>query len=149
MRFRALHPLPAACLVLILACARETTEPDYLPAPGPELRAWSDPATWPGRRLPGAGAEVVIPAGMRVVLDMSPPPLRSLLVEGELHAGDRDVELSAGWIMVHGLLQAGSEGAPPTRRLLTSTAGFTLATACLKTVTPGWLVRCSIRSIAV
>src|SRR5688572_9619526 len=39
---------------------------------------WSEPATWPDRRVPRAGDKVTIPAGKEVVLDVSPPPLGGL-----------------------------------------------------------------------
>ena len=43
---------------------------------------WSDPATWPDRKVPGADAAVTIGRDMNVVLDVSPPALRSLTIEG-------------------------------------------------------------------
>jgi G8 domain-containing protein len=57
---------------------------DPAPAPrpaGPKVWRWSDPATW-GGRAPKAGAAVTIPKSRRVLLDVSPPPLKSLKVEG-------------------------------------------------------------------
>jgi hypothetical protein len=45
---------------------------------------WSSPCTWPGRALPQAGADVTIPPGRTVLLDVSPPPLGRLTVEGTL-----------------------------------------------------------------
>src|SRR5690554_3161174 len=76
---------------------------------------WSDPATWPGGELPAAGAEVVIDSDMDVVLDVSPPTLRSLTINGKLSfAKDKDIELDTDWIMLHGELSAGSEAAPHT-----------------------------------
>lgn len=63
---------------------------------------WSDPATWSGRP-PQAGGVVTIPAGDRVILDVSTPPLRSVLVLGELVFEDKPgVGLTADWVMIKG-----------------------------------------------
>jgi cell migration-inducing and hyaluronan-binding protein len=85
----------------------------YLPGTPPPIdgERWSDPATW-GGELPGEGEAVTIPADKTVVLDTSPPPLKSLQIDGTLVFDDRDLTLSADWIMVHGKLQIGAEGAP-------------------------------------
>src|SRR5215471_14151223 len=45
---------------------------------------WSDPATWSDKRVPAEGAAVTIGRDMEVVLDVSPPALRSLTIEGKL-----------------------------------------------------------------
>src|SRR5688572_17446951 len=37
---------------------------------------WSDPAAWPGGKVPGEGAAVTIDRDLEVVLDVSPPALR-------------------------------------------------------------------------
>jgi len=39
---------------------------------------WSDPATWPNRKVPVAGDKVTIDAGKEVVLDVNTPPLNGL-----------------------------------------------------------------------
>jgi len=77
---------------------------------------WSDPATWPNGRVPGEGDAVTIERDKEVVLDVSPPPLRSLTIHGKLSfANDKDLELITDWIMLHGELHVGSETAPHTR----------------------------------
>ena len=78
---------------------------------------WSDPATW-GGRLPQAGDAVTIPAGKVVLLDVSPPPLQSLLIEGELRFDRQNLNLTVGWIMLHGRgrLQIGTPTEPFTQR---------------------------------
>src|SRR5690606_7264471 len=78
---------------------------------------WSDPAAWPGGKVPGEGEAVTIARGTEVVLDVSPPALRSLTVDGKLRfADDRDLALSTEWISLRGgELQIGSEGDPYTR----------------------------------
>src|SRR4249920_702495 len=45
---------------------------------------WSDPATWPDRQVPRAGDKVTIAAGKDVVLDVSPPALNGLTIDGKL-----------------------------------------------------------------
>jgi cell migration-inducing and hyaluronan-binding protein len=78
---------------------------------------WSDPATWPDRKVPARGAAVTIGRDMNVVLDVSPPALRSLTVEGTLSfANNRDLELTTEWIMLHGELRVGSDATPHTRK---------------------------------
>src|SRR5438093_9019807 len=77
---------------------------------------WSDPATWPGRKVPVAGDKVTIEKGKDVVLDVSPPALGSLTIEGKLSFADnKDLELTTEWIMVHGELEIGTEAKPHTR----------------------------------
>src|SRR5690554_6588858 len=77
---------------------------------------WSDPATWPEGRVPAEGDAVVIDRDMEVVLDVSPPTLRSLTINGKLSfANDSDIELTTDWIMLHGELHIGSEAEPHTR----------------------------------
>ena len=70
---------------------------------------WSDPATWPDKKVPGKGAAVTIDKDMDVVLDVSPPPLRSLTINGKLSFADnKDLELTTEWIMLHGELEIGT-----------------------------------------
>jgi cell migration-inducing and hyaluronan-binding protein len=77
---------------------------------------WSDSATWADRKVPSEGAAVTIDKGMDVVLDVSPPALRSLTIHGKLSfANNRDLELTSEWILLHGELQIGSATAPHTR----------------------------------
>src|SRR5580700_1622605 len=78
---------------------------------------WSDPATWPDRKVPRAGDTVTIESGKDVVLDVSPPPLGGLHIEGKLSFSDKaDIELTTEWIMVHGELEIGTEAKPHTRK---------------------------------
>src|SRR5690606_38225883 len=54
------------------------------PAPAAAVKTmrWSDPAAWPDGRVPGEGDEVMIPRDMDLVLDVEPPALRSLTIDG-------------------------------------------------------------------
>ena len=73
-------------------------------------------ATWPGGKVPVKGDAVTIGKDMNVVLDVSPPELRSLTIDGKLSfANNRDLELTTEWIMLHGELEIGSEASPHTR----------------------------------
>ena len=77
---------------------------------------WSDPATWSDKKVPGKDAAVTIGKDMSVVLDVSPPALRSLTINGKLSfANNKDLELTTEWIMLHGELEIGSEKTPHTR----------------------------------
>ncbi len=79
---------------------------------------WSDPAAWPGGRVPGEGEEVMIARGMDLVLDIDPPALRSLTIDGKLSfSNDLDIELETDWIYLRrGELHIGSEARPHTRK---------------------------------
>ena len=67
--------------------------------------------------MPAEGAVVTIDKGMDVVLDVSPPPLRGLTINGKLSfANNKDLELTTEWIMLHGELEIGTEKAPHTRK---------------------------------
>src|SRR6185295_18063091 len=79
-------------------------------------KRWSDPATWPDKKVPAKDAEVTIGKDMNVILDVSPPALRSLKIDGKLSfANSADLELTTEWILLHGQLEIGSEAAPHTR----------------------------------
>ena len=75
---------------------------------------WSDASAWPSGKVPAAGEEVTIPRGIEMVLDVSPPALRSVTVEGKLtFADERDLDLVTDWIYVPGgELQIGTEAKP-------------------------------------
>src|SRR5689334_7673249 len=78
---------------------------------------WSDPATWPNRKVPVAGDKVIIEKDKQVVLDVNTPPLNGLTINGKLSfANNKDVELITEWIMLHGELEIGTEKAPHTRK---------------------------------
>jgi hypothetical protein len=74
---------------------------------------WSDPATWPNNQVPAAGDKVVIDSGREVFLDVSPPALGGLTINGKLSFADEsDLALTTEWIMVFGELQIGTEANP-------------------------------------
>jgi hypothetical protein len=128
--------LPAvACLLLsLVACGGDSTtkpvDPPVPPVtppappvppvvpPGTTGLNWSDAATWQGFGVakPKAGDAVTIPAGKRVLLDENTPDLAGLTVMGQLEFADKDLELQADWIMLHGALKIGEETKPFTKR---------------------------------
>ena len=99
----------------VTATATDSTATQSTPVDGAR---WSDASTWPNGVVPGRGADVVIPAGKRVVLDGSTAPLRTLTVMGELTAAGRDVRLTAAKIDVMGKFDVGSAATPFTGRLV-------------------------------
>src|SRR5579864_2323467 len=79
----------------------------------PSAKRWSDAATWPDKKVPGKDAVVTIGRDMDVVLDVTPPALHGLTINGKLSFADnKDLELSTEWIMVHGELEIGTEAKP-------------------------------------
>src|SRR6186713_854008 len=80
---------------------------------------WSDPATWPNRKVPVAGEAVTIAKDKAVVLDVSPPALGSLTIDGKLSfANTADLELTTKWILLHGELEIGTAAKPHTRKAM-------------------------------
>jgi hypothetical protein len=78
---------------------------------------WSDADSWPNRKVPVAGDKVIIAKDKHVLLDVSPPALGGLSIDGTLtFASDTDLELTTEWIMLHGELAIGSEATPHTRK---------------------------------
>jgi cell migration-inducing and hyaluronan-binding protein len=64
-------------------------------AGSPVANRWSDPATWPNRKVPVAGDKVIIARDKDVVLDVSPPALGGLSIDGKLSfSNDADLELT-------------------------------------------------------
>jgi hypothetical protein len=115
---RGATTLSVAVMVTVTQGAQPPTGASYLP--------WSEAATW-GGTLPRAGDAVTIPAGRRILLDISPPNLKSLLIEGELNFDlTKDLNLTADWILVSGAaakLNVGRESAPYLRRATVTLTG--------------------------
>ncbi len=80
-------------------------------------KRWSNASTWPDKKVPGKDAVVTIDKDMNVVLDVSPPELHGLTINGKLSFADnKDLELTTEWVMVHGELEIGTEARPHTRK---------------------------------
>ncbi len=67
--------------------------------------------------MPAAGEKVTIGKDKEVMLDVSPPALGGLSIDGKLSFADNaDLELTTEWIMLHGELEIGTEAKPHTRK---------------------------------
>ncbi len=124
---RTLAPCVVAAVSLLAfgaGCTTEPTEPPPPPPPPPAFLRWSDGATWPGGAVPAAGAAVMIPSGRTVLLDVSPPPLGGLTVDGTLRFDRKDLNLTANWIMVHGNFEVGTENEPFLQRAVITLNGL-------------------------
>ncbi|MBO9669822.1 MAG: G8 domain-containing protein [Sphingobium sp.] len=104
------------------AVAQEDHAHMAMPASAPAVAAkqtrWSDPASWPDRKVPKAGDAVTIARDKNILLDVAPPALRSLIINGKLSFADTlDLELKSEWILLGGgELAIGSEAKPHTRK---------------------------------
>src|SRR5678816_3716587 len=102
--------VPAVLLGTVCAVAQAA-------APAAKATRWSDPASWPNKKVPAAGEKAEIPSGKEVILDVSPPALGGLTINGKLSfANTADLELTTEWIMLHGELEIGTEARPHTRK---------------------------------
>jgi len=92
--------------------------PAHPPVSTAPASRWSDPASWPDGKVPGEGDAVTIDRDRNIILDVSPPALRSLTIAGKLSfSNDRDIELKSDWIYLSGgRLDIGSEASPHTRK---------------------------------
>jgi hypothetical protein len=103
--------LLVACLLVSVFAVVEAAQQQSSPAV--KQTRWSDPATWPDRKVPAAGDKVTIANDKNVLLDVSPPALNGLTINGKLSfANNKDLELTTEWIMLHGELEIGTEKAP-------------------------------------
>ena len=67
--------------------------------------------------MPAAGDKVAIAKDKNVILDVNPPALGGLTIDGKLSFADNaDLELTTEWIMLHGELAIGTEAKPHTRK---------------------------------
>src|SRR6516162_2454945 len=86
-------------------------------SPAAKPMNWSDPATWPNHKVPVAGDKPTIGRDKEVILDVSPPALAGLSIDGKLtFSNNADLELTTEWIMVHGELAIGTEANPYTHK---------------------------------
>ncbi|MEO7458067.1 MAG: G8 domain-containing protein, partial [Gemmatimonadaceae bacterium] len=73
--------------------------------------------------VPAAGADVAIPAGTSILLDVSPPPLKALVIKGALEFDRRDLALTAERIEVTGTLRVGTETSPFMQKAIITLSG--------------------------
>ena len=96
--------------LLILAQMGLSFQPRAFAADSPAL--WSNPSTWPAGVVPADGDLVTIPAGQSVLLDVSPPALAGIEIDGTLIFDEQDLRLETEWILVHGKLEIGTAASP-------------------------------------
>ncbi len=110
-------------LILIFFVACQKIEPPVQPgvpetppqvdlSPSTTNSNWSDPATWPGGKLPLTGADVTIPEGKSVLLDMPKLELGNLTINGTLVFANQTIDLSVSRIIVKGRLELGVPSKP-------------------------------------
>ena len=120
----------AAAVLFAIGCSGDTASPSQ-PEPPLATARWSDAASWPGGVIPAQGADVTIPPGMAILLDVSPPPLKTLTVNGALEFDRRDLALTAERIEVGGTLRVGTESSPFTQRATITLIGAASADSAL------------------
>jgi hypothetical protein len=116
----------ALTVVSLLALAACNSAAPTLPTPITPVGSganWSDPATW-GGSVPSATSSVTISAGKTVTIDAN-VNVREINVFGALTVADKDLEIKANFIMVHGpgVFQVSKNGAPFTKRLTITLKG--------------------------
>ena len=106
------------------AAAQENHANMKMPAPAAAASSavgqsrWSDPKSWPDGKVPREGDAVTIGKDKNIVLDVTPPALRSLTINGKLSFSNaRDLGLTTEWIYLPGgELDIGSEAHPHTAK---------------------------------
>ena len=111
-------------IAMLASCSMDSnTTPTEPPPPPPSSVKWSNPQSWPSNAIPVANDAVVVPAGVTMILDITPPALRSLVIQGTLIFADSDLALSANYIQVKGGLLIGSEQHPYLHRATITLTG--------------------------
>ena len=111
---------------LLFACSSEDAT---APGGGPDqppialTSRWSEPSTWPDGVVPAAGASITIATGKAVLLDVSPPALSALKIDGALVFDEKDLALTSGSIVVTGTLRIGTSGSPFTHNATITLTG--------------------------
>jgi hypothetical protein len=111
---RGLAATWTAVLWLVAGFSVSANEPRFNAAFVTSARSgpWSQPATWEGAKVPGAGSRVRIAEGHTVTYDMaSDQVIRMIHVAGTLtFAHDRDTRLDVGLIRIQEGLDCGEDG---------------------------------------
>ncbi|KAA0165290.1 hypothetical protein FNF31_01943 [Cafeteria roenbergensis] len=77
------------------------------------LDRWSELTTWLNQQPPVDGDTVIVPYGQAVLMDVSPPRLFLVLVEGEMIFDRRDLTFNASYVWINGgRLEIGTEAEP-------------------------------------
>ena len=123
-RLRLSWLLPAALALGAAAAAGAQEDHAHMQMPAAAASSavgpsrWSDPKSWPDGKVPREGDSVTIGKDKNLVLDVSPPALRSLTIDGKLSFSNaKDLELRTEWIYLPGgELDIGSEAHPHTAK---------------------------------
>src|SRR5436309_8562335 len=87
--------VPAFLLVSVFAVVQAQN------AGSPAASRWSDPATWPDKKVPAKDDVVTIEKDMNVILDVSPPLVHGIKLNGTLRFADnKDLTLTSERILV-------------------------------------------------
>jgi hypothetical protein len=94
--YRPQGPLPTLLAIKAIGLALSNTSYEY-------MDLWSRRTTWGGAAPPGEGDSAVVPPGAVVLLDVSPPQLHTLVVEGTLRFDEdaaEELHLQVGaWVV--------------------------------------------------
>ncbi len=80
-----------------------------------KIRLWSDPSSWPNNIIPKENEDVEIKLGWNMILDISPPNIKYLTINGKLQfdLSKDNLELKANRIFINdGELQIGNKTNP-------------------------------------
>jgi len=123
--------------ILLLLCIYLSTSQvlSGCPYSDASLKKWSVASSWPSGSVPAANSDVVIPVGTAIILDVTPPALQSIIVDGgKLVWGDYDgLEITTSALISKngGEIWVGSEDCLFTKKAyitLTGTAASTTYT---------------------
>lgn len=122
---RHLAIVTAVSLLIAMAasCSSDSNTTLTEPPPPPSSVKWSNADSWPSHAVPVGNEAVVVPAGVTMILDITPPALQSLVIQGTLIFADSDLALSANFIQVKGALRIGTEQHPYTHRATITLTG--------------------------
>jgi len=98
-----------------ISCKYNCSSPVSIVAKENFMRLWSNATQWPNGTLPAQGDDVLIPGAWQLELDINPPALNKLLVDGDLYFVDNRPlnNLTANLIWVRtGNLIAGTSTTP-------------------------------------
>ncbi len=108
------HPVSIVLSLLVTCCFATSA---HAASTATKSGNWSALSTWAEGKVPAQGDIVSIAGGMNVVLDVSPPALNGMTINGKLSFADKtDLALSTEWIMVHGDLEVGTAAKPFTHK---------------------------------
>ena len=108
------HPVSIVLSLLVTCCFAISA---HAASTATKSGNWSALSTWAEGKVPAQGDIVSIAGGMNVVLDVSPPALNGMTINGKLSFADKtDLALSTEWIMVHGELEVGTAAKPFTHK---------------------------------